>query len=238
MEDDDLQRLYVWLDEIPLSRPKRSIARDFSDGVMVAEVVLHFIPKLVDMHNYTPANASKQKLNNWATLNRKVFNKLGLVVPENVIKGVVDMKPGVAEVVLSNLRQKVEQFLLRGDDEFEPSPPAPNVVVRSQAPASHFSPPPPAAVAAPAPSKQIAAPIAKPVAARSPPKQQQQSQHQGDQSKDISQTLMEKDQTLMDYQETVDILQVKVRKLEQLVQLKDKRIEELTKKLKQAGIKI
>jgi hypothetical protein len=32
MEEDDLQRLYVWLDEIPLSRPKRSIARDFSDG--------------------------------------------------------------------------------------------------------------------------------------------------------------------------------------------------------------
>ena len=32
MEDEDLQRLYTWLDEIPLSRPKRNISRDFSDG--------------------------------------------------------------------------------------------------------------------------------------------------------------------------------------------------------------
>lgn len=39
------------------------------------------------------------------------------------------------------------------------------------------------------------------------------------------QALMEKDQSLMDYQETVEILQVKVRKLEQLVKLKDRRVE-------------
>lgn len=38
LSDDDLQRLYAWVDEITLSRPKRNIARDFSDGVLVAEV--------------------------------------------------------------------------------------------------------------------------------------------------------------------------------------------------------
>lgn len=32
MTDADLQRIYTWVDEIPLSRPKRNIARDFSDG--------------------------------------------------------------------------------------------------------------------------------------------------------------------------------------------------------------
>lgn len=37
---------------------------------MVAEVVNHFIPKIIDLHNYTPANSSKQKMNNWETLNR------------------------------------------------------------------------------------------------------------------------------------------------------------------------
>lgn len=46
---------YAWIDEIPLSRPKRNITRDFSDGVMVAEVIHHFIPKLISMHNYSPA---------------------------------------------------------------------------------------------------------------------------------------------------------------------------------------
>eukprot|EP00056_Hartaetosiga_gracilis_P004871 m.78749 g.78749 ORF g.78749 m.78749 type:complete len:99 (+) comp11967_c2_seq2:824-1120(+) len=48
---------------------------------------------------------------------------------------------------------------------------------------------------------------------------------------DPVQALMDKDQTIMDYQETVEILKVKVRKLEQLVKLKDKRVEELSRKL-------
>ena len=32
LTDDELQRVYAWIDEIPLSRPKRNINRDFSDG--------------------------------------------------------------------------------------------------------------------------------------------------------------------------------------------------------------
>jgi hypothetical protein len=67
------------VDEIPLSRPKRNIARDFADGgeqnglreagmvcinsrdtnivlcavaVLLAEVVANYFPKLVELHNY------------------------------------------------------------------------------------------------------------------------------------------------------------------------------------------
>ena len=86
MSDEDFQNLYAWIDEIPLSRPKRNITRDFSDGggkrylniidtriilyvVMAAEVVKHFAPRLVELHNYTPANSTRQKLENWRTLN-------------------------------------------------------------------------------------------------------------------------------------------------------------------------
>lgn len=249
MEDEDLQRLYVWLDEIPLSRPKRNIARDFSDGVMVAEVVNYFLPRLIDLHNYTPANSSKQKQNNWDTLNRKVFTRFGLTVPENVIKGVIDMKPGVIEVVLNNLRQKIEQFLLKeGHDGDGPAPPVheePKLspIKRSPAPPAAAAPvvhqPVRSIAAAPAPVQ--AAPKAAPAAqARSPakPAGAAQGKGKGEGGKDLAQALLEKDQSLMDYQETVEILQVKVRKLEQLVMLKDKRIEELTKKLKQAGVKL
>ena len=32
MSDEDFQNLYAWIDEIPLSRAKRNITRDFSDG--------------------------------------------------------------------------------------------------------------------------------------------------------------------------------------------------------------
>lgn len=31
-DDAELEELYNWVDSIPLSRPKKSIARDFSDG--------------------------------------------------------------------------------------------------------------------------------------------------------------------------------------------------------------
>lgn len=32
LDDEELQRIYTWIDEVPLSRPKRNITRDFSDG--------------------------------------------------------------------------------------------------------------------------------------------------------------------------------------------------------------
>ena len=37
--EDEIQDLYAWVDTVPLSRPKRNIARDFSDGVLMAETV-------------------------------------------------------------------------------------------------------------------------------------------------------------------------------------------------------
>jgi len=71
MSEEELQELYAWLDEIPLSRQKKNITRDFCDGVLAAEVVHHFIPRLVELHNYSPANATQQKMDNWKTLNSK-----------------------------------------------------------------------------------------------------------------------------------------------------------------------
>ncbi len=34
VREEELQDLYMWVDGIPLSRPKKNIARDFSDGGM------------------------------------------------------------------------------------------------------------------------------------------------------------------------------------------------------------
>jgi len=72
-DEEELQRLYTWVDSIPLSRPKRSIARDFADGVLVAEVCAHYCPPLVQLHNYSAASSAAQKLYNWTTLNQKVL---------------------------------------------------------------------------------------------------------------------------------------------------------------------
>jgi hypothetical protein len=43
---------------------------------LAAEVVGYYFPRLVEVHNYSPANGAQQKLYNWNTLNQKVLKKL------------------------------------------------------------------------------------------------------------------------------------------------------------------
>uniref|UniRef100_A0A3Q0S019 Sperm flagellar 1 n=1 Tax=Amphilophus citrinellus TaxID=61819 RepID=A0A3Q0S019_AMPCI len=111
LNEEELQDLFAWIDKIPLSRPKRHITRDFSDAVMAAEVVKHFFPKLVDLHNYVPASSTQQKLSNWKLLNRKVFSKLNFHVPEETLKKITLSTAGAVVPVLSALREKIDKKL-------------------------------------------------------------------------------------------------------------------------------
>eukprot|EP00752_Nemacystus_decipiens_P011596 g10298.t1 len=121
LSNDDLTRLYTWVDEIKLSRPKRNIARDFSDGVLVAEVVAYYFPKLVDLHNYAAANAVRQKVYNWNTLNEKVLKKMQYQIPKTDVDAVVQCKPGAIEQVLYTLQLKMAQYRARAKAGWEAS---------------------------------------------------------------------------------------------------------------------
>lgn len=249
MDDQDLEDLYAWIDEIPLSRQKNKIERDFSDGVLVAEVIHHHAPRLVELHNYVPANSVSQKMENWRTLQRKCFKKLGLSVPENVLQGITTMKQGVIEVVLNNIRLKLLQY----DD---------NPIEQAHSQYSQYrqrSAPPP---------QQLPPPKHSPRSLRQPPSQQQQQsqvrqkssltspgkKNVGSPRKTTTATAASAgsprggkikvplqpsahddpynviDQLraeLLDNQETIGILQLKIEKLEQLIQLKDQKIDDL-----------
>ncbi len=111
LNDQMLEELYEWIDHIPLSRQKKRIERDFSDGYCVAEIVHHFLPQIIDMHNYTPAFNMQQKMANWGILNSKVFNRFGLNVPLNITQNICNCRPGYIEVLLHNLRYKIEEKL-------------------------------------------------------------------------------------------------------------------------------
>lgn len=113
LSDDELQKLYAWVDEIPLSRPKRNIARDFSDGVLVAEVISHYFPKLVELHNYAAANGVSQKMYNWNTLNKKVFGPLSYQMSSADIEAVVLGKSGAIERVLYDIQNRMAQYKAR-----------------------------------------------------------------------------------------------------------------------------
>jgi len=109
LSEEALDELYAWIDTIPLSRPKRNIARDFSDGVLVAEVVAYSYPKMVDIHNYFTTSSSSAKKINWNTLNRRVFSKMGFRISDFTIQQLIDAKAGAIEQVLWDLRHKVQE---------------------------------------------------------------------------------------------------------------------------------
>lgn len=71
--------------------------------VMAAEVVKYFLPKLVDLHNYTPANSTQQKLSNWNVLNRQD----GLLSPSDSmqLKGSDEKWEVVETLSLSRINQ-------------------------------------------------------------------------------------------------------------------------------------
>lgn len=59
---------------------------------MAAEVVHYFLPKLVELHNYSPANSQAQKLDNWRTLN----SEHAVATLYVNIKVVITLRPGLA----------------------------------------------------------------------------------------------------------------------------------------------
>jgi len=110
LNERELQELLLWVDQIPISREKRNLVRDLSDGVPIAEIVRHFIPRLVEMHQYTPSNGTPAKEKNWFHLNRRVFSKLGFELHADVVHGLAQCKPWVMENVLIFLRERIDQF--------------------------------------------------------------------------------------------------------------------------------
>lgn len=105
-----MQEVYNWVDEIPLSRPKKNIARDFSDCVLIAEVLKHFLPNIVDLHNYSNAHSVQQKSSNWNTMNQKVLKKINMTLSPKDIKDTVEMVPETVERILFTLRYKIDQY--------------------------------------------------------------------------------------------------------------------------------
>ncbi|KAI7805318.1 sperm flagellar protein 1 [Triplophysa rosa] len=216
IDEETLQDVYAWIDKIPLSKPKRNIARDFSDGVMAAEVVKHFFPKLVDLHNYTATHSTQQKLCNWSTLNRKVFSKLNFNVPLDTVKKIVVSTAGYIEPVLCSLREKIEErkaeklLHVEGTQDLEYY----SITNGQRRSENHQI----------IDTMQTNTAIVKKTAKVST------AANIGPNVNPAFQLLLDdKEQAILALQETVEILQIKVNKLEHLLHLKDLRIEDLTK---------
>ncbi|RLN47825.1 hypothetical protein BBJ28_00001741 [Nothophytophthora sp. Chile5] len=279
LDDETLQRVYAWIDEIPLSRPKKSIARDFSDGILAAEVVAFYFPKFVQMHNYSAANSVKQKQYNWSTLNRthatprKVFKRLHIHLSKDDVDDLVQCRPGAVEHLLVKLQLKVCD--IANYREKRPSSSLPPQTARQPADyvddagseistnmaasgTSHTGSSQ-ATRYSPASGKLTDArvdhlmkdlmlqdtcdgtggmePASTPTYAAVHPldplgKGHPMSSEGSAKSEDMRLELAEKGSVIEDLRETVQILEMKVQKLEQLVRLKDGKIQTLVAKLR------
>lgn len=67
--EQELDELYEWVDKFTLSRPKKNIARDFSDGILIAEMINELHPKMVNTRTLVKSLNTKIKKGNWETLN-------------------------------------------------------------------------------------------------------------------------------------------------------------------------
>ncbi|XP_076461722.1 sperm flagellar protein 1-like [Babylonia areolata] len=114
-DEMELEGLFQWIDRIPLTRPKKNLAKDFSDGVLVAEMVKHYFPRMVELHNYTPAHSTKQKMENWYLLNKRVLRRLDLDLSDDVIRALSNAQGRVVEKVLMMLRSQIDTALERRD---------------------------------------------------------------------------------------------------------------------------
>lgn len=217
LNEQELEELYAWVDKIPLSRPKKNIARDFSDGVLVAELLHHSFPKLVELHNYAGANATKNKLHNWEVLNRKVFSKMNFELAEDVINDVCCAKPGIIEKVLCMLRIKIERakYAVHQNekpeaDQYQPSPGRGQKTIRVGTDVKGVKG---------RPNKTVEhIPLTKP----------QKMFRQVAESESVSRILFEEtEQKLLAKDEMIKILEAKIHRLEHLLYLKDKRIDDL-----------
>eukprot|EP00762_Andalucia_godoyi_P002301 ANDGO_07474.mRNA.1 hypothetical protein len=235
LSPEELQSVYTWVDEIPLSRPKRNISRDFADGVLMAEVVHHFFPKIVELHNYSAANGVTQKSYNWNTLNQKVLRRLGFVISKADIEDTVNCVPGTVERILRQFMLRLGKMKARAADDssmdasFENDDSLQHLHKSQPQQSQHQSQQPQhhhhQVLGTNNSSSSSGNSNANSGGIGSPKKKSSGSNAAG------SAVAANQDESVRELRETIEILEMKVRKLEQLVKLKDQKIAALTTRL-------
>lgn len=200
VEKTDRTRFLRW-SVMEYLRSKPSFSLSLSSGTLLAELIRYYFPDLVEMHNYVATSSVNQKKVNWQLLNKKVFNRLGLDLPESMMVDLSREKIGRIEIVLFNIKLKI-------DEEIEL-----REKVHTQAVSSSVESSRPSVIS----SKLFK--ISKQNSSRSMCNITQRWVPRLDYEELKQQSFQQ--------QEDIEILQAKIRRLEHILQLKDQRINEL-----------
>lgn len=107
LDAEELADLYEWLDRVPLSKPRSNVEKDFSDGILAAEIVRFYYPDLVDFRMLRQTLNLQERTDQWKLLNSEIFDKIGLTVPSHVLTQLSISKSGIAQAFLFNLRMSL-----------------------------------------------------------------------------------------------------------------------------------
>ena len=234
----------------------------------LSQVIAHYFPRLVELHNYPPANSTAQKLcvfgararlhfthitprifrprgrrYNWDTLNARVLRKLGFTLDKAAIEGIIACKPMAIERALHELQKRLARYRARQLQAQQAGQDTPG------GSALHDSSPRPP----PHGGLDDAKPAAEPARGRAPDDYATSVGAVGG-GGDVyasrgggggaaatlgasgaralerevdTELLQEREREVIDLRETIEILELKIAKLEQLVRLKDAKIAKL-----------
>lgn len=104
----DLQEVLKWVDSYILSRPSKKLSRDFSDAVLLAEILKCEFPKLVELHNYAGCCSVQTKIKNWDALNQKVLRKLKINLKREEMEKLSRAENNCIEQLLSLVMKRVK----------------------------------------------------------------------------------------------------------------------------------
>ena len=157
-------------------------------------------------------------------MNTKVLRKLGWQISKEDINGIVMSKQGCIERFLHQLQFKMAKFRANGGVVVSAQPKVEAQFNKMQV-ASKYG----------GQQQQVPPQQQQQQYAPPPPPQGQQQQQQGNPAYDSDvlqrevdeEILLEKEQTIQELRETLEILTLKISKLEQLVRLKDGKINKL-----------
>lgn len=119
LKPDELRDLLKWVDSFKLSRCRSKLSRDFSDGVLLAEVLKHEFPNLVELHNYNGCSSVHSKIENWNILNRKVLKKLQIHLKPQSIEKVARAETNYIEKVLHRIMIQINDIKRKNADKNE-----------------------------------------------------------------------------------------------------------------------
>lgn len=91
-----------WLQSLDLTFPVKNVRRDFSNGLLIAEIFFWYFQDDIQMHSYENGNSIENKLSNWSQL-ESFFSKRNVNISRELIDGTIHCKPGAAEMLLQTI---------------------------------------------------------------------------------------------------------------------------------------